>query len=211
MTLDDRDPLFKDFGILPEQVSAQPHLIVAEFSPFQLFGQVLGTLLISGLGLFCTWLLAFRSEFPGNVLGSLAMIALFGYIVYRGTRNDYSWVRVEGTAIRAQHLYTRRLLDREIRDIEDISTMVIPGIDATSAIHSSLFGRIRGVRIRFRESKDSIDISLADPAMKGAKNLIEAIIGRMAQCAEITADIEELQGKPLVRRIRWKQDSSAAS
>jgi hypothetical protein len=46
--------------------------------------------------------------------------------------------------------------------------------------------------------------------MTNAKELIEAIVYRMAEKAAITAEIVNLEGKPLVRRIYWKSADTTA-
>jgi hypothetical protein len=40
--------------------------------------------------------------------------------------------------------------------------------------------------------------------MLNAKELIEAVIARMAERGELDAQIIDLEGKPLIRRVFWK-------
>ncbi len=196
---------FRDFGIIPHGVPA-PSPKVRCYLPWghviaqYLFAGLMSSLAI-GMGLVCILGLSF----PLNVLASGAVFAGFGYLVYHATRNDYSWVELDGETLRAQHLYTRRCIERSIEDIEDLLTRVSAIRTMETLITESLLGRVRGIDIRFRDKRTPIYISRADPAMKNAKELIEAIIFRMSEKAPLDAELINFQGKPLIRRIYRKE------
>ncbi len=141
---------------------------------------------------------------PVNVLAAAAPLAGFGYIVYRATRNDYAWVELDGETLRAKHLYTGRVVERSIEEVEDLLTLVFQVRTAASLITVWL-GRVRGIMIRFHDQRTPLQVCRADPAMKNAKELIEAIIYRMSEKGEVDAEVINLEGKPLIRRIQWKE------
>jgi hypothetical protein len=61
--------------------------------------------------------------------------------------------------------------------------------------------------IRFRGKPSPFRVARADPAMKNAKELIEAIVFRMSEKGEVDAELIDFEGKPLIRRIHWKDAS----
>jgi hypothetical protein len=198
---------FRDFGILPHEVSPPPETVRAYFPWGQVMGQYLGTCLMSGLGIGMALLFALTLSFPVNILASAASLAGFAYIVYRGTRNDYSWLELDGEKLRAKHLYTRRMVERSIEEIEDLLTLVFQVRTAATLITEAWLGRVRGIMIRFRDQRTPLQVSRVDPAMKNAKELIEAIVYRMSEKAEVDAEVINFEGKPLIRRIHWKEPS----
>ncbi len=123
----------------------------------------------------------------------------FGYIVYRATGNVYAWIELDGDTLRAKHLYTRRVVERTIGEIEELRTLVFNTLEAL------LLGRIRRITIRFRDWRTPLAVSRADPAMTNAKELIEAVVYRMSEYGEIDTEIAIWMGKPFIRRIYWKE------
>jgi hypothetical protein len=195
---------FRDYGVIPHGVSPPPQ-IVRCFLPWgHVVGQYLGTALMSGLGLGMGVLFALTLPPPVNVLGSGAALAATGYLIYMVTRNDYSWVELDGETLRAKHLYTRRVVERPIEEVEDLLTLVSQVRTVETMIAEAWLGRVRGVEVRFRDKRTPIRVCRADPAMRNAKELIEAICFRMAEKGEVDAEMIDLEGKPLIRRIHWK-------
>jgi hypothetical protein len=195
--------LFRDFGILPGGVSPPPETVRCYFTRGHVVSQYLGTFLMSGLGIFLAVVFGRSSAFPANVLAAAASIGTCGSIVYLVTRYDFQWVELDDWTLRAQHLYTRRIVERSIQEVEDLLTLVCTVRNEVAHLAEALVGRVRGVEIRFRDKRTPIRISRADPAMKHAKELIEAIIYRMSEIDEVDAEIIDFEGKPLVRRIYW--------
>jgi hypothetical protein len=58
--------------------------------------------------------------------------------------------------------------------------------------------------IRFKDHRTPLQVSRADPAMRNARELIEAIVYRMTVMGEVDVEVINLEGRPLVRRISWK-------
>ncbi len=202
--MSDTPDFFRDFGILPYGKAA-PSDRVRAFLPWgHVIGQYLATGLMSAFGLGIAVLFALTLPFPFNLPAAVAAIALFGSLVYFVTRNDYGWVELEGDVIRAKHLYTRRIVERPLEEIHDLLTLVIQVRTLTVVLTEAWLGRIRGVEIRFRDRRTPLRISRSDPAMRNAKELVEAIIYRMWEIGPVGAEIVPLEGKPLVRRIYWE-------
>jgi hypothetical protein len=203
--MSDTPDFFRDFGILPYGKTSPPENVRAFFSTGTVVGQYIATGLMSGFGLGITILFIFTLPFPLNLLASLVIFAAAAYVVYFATRNDYVWIELDGDVLRAKHLYTRRIVERPIEEIEDLLTLVIQVRTLAVRITEAWLGRIRGVEIRFQDKRTPLRISRSDPAMKNAKELVEALIYRMWQMAPVDAEIINLDGKPLVRRIFWEE------
>jgi hypothetical protein len=196
--------LFRDFGILPAGVSPPLESVRCYLPRGHVVSQYFGTFLASCLGIFMAAVFARSFAFPANVLAAAAAIAACGWVVYFATRYDYAWVELEGRTLRAKHLYTRRIIEWSLDEVEDLLTLVWLVRSATTLIAEGLIGRVRGVEMRFRDGRTPIRITRADPAMKHARELIEAIIDRMSEIGEVDTEIINFEGRPLIRRIYWK-------
>jgi hypothetical protein len=201
--------LFRDFGILPHGVAPPGGRVRAYLPWVHVIAQYLGTGLMAGLGIGMGLVLALTLPLPVNLLAAAATLAGFGYIVYRATRNDYSWVELDGDTIRARHLYTRRGVERSIEEIDDLLTYVFLVRTAETLLTDAWLGRVRGIMIRFRDQRTPLPVNRVDPAMTNARELIEAIVYRMSQKGEVDAEVISFEGKPLIRRIHWKDDSES--
>src|SRR5262249_3713216 len=138
-----------------------------------------------------------------------AALTGFGALIHLVVHNDYRWVELDGSTLRARHLYTGRTIERSIEDIDSLTTMVYQvGGTITLAIEK-LLGRIKGVEIGFRDRRTPLRILRADPAMTNATELIEAVLYRMRQRRELETEIVNWQGQPLVRRVYWKGEQPA--
>lgn len=195
---------FRDFGIHPGAVSPPSHTVRATFSTGQKVGQFMGSGLLSAVGVGLALLPAFGLPFPGGAIAGLGILACFGFLVYRVTRNDYAWVELKGETLRAEHLYTGRVVERPVEEIEELVTLVSPFVNAAVFVTEAWLGRIKGVQIKFRDQSTPIQVCRSDPAMRNAKELIQALVYRMAEKGEITAEVVDLEGAPLVRRVYWK-------
>lgn len=181
------------------------------FSGTRLFGQYFGTTCLFLVGLALTVFEGLYLPWPLNVLACVSSLTTFGVLCYLSTRNDYRWVEVDEGRIRAEHLYTRKLIERSISEIESLNTVVHPtgssGLQA--AILEKLLGRVKAIDVRFSDRRTSIRIQRVDPAMTNAQELIEALLFRMGQIKELDAEIVQYKGSPLVRRIYWKGEVPA--
>jgi hypothetical protein len=203
-TMPEQPPTFRDFGILPDGLRPPAEKIRSFLSKGRIVGQYIGTGLVSALGLGLIMLFALTMPLSLGLLGCAAALAGFGAFVYLATHNDYRWVELEGNTLRAKHLYTGRVIERSVEDIESLGTMVYLVKSATAVVVENLLGRVKGIEIRFRDRRTPLRILRADPAMTNAQELIEAVLYRMKQVGELRADIINLDGQPLVRRIYWK-------
>ena len=199
---------FRDFGIIPYGVSPPPGRVRAEFSAFRVFGQYLFTAIIGGFGLAIALLCLFVPPLPWNLLAVLFPLALFGPLVYIATRNDYAWVELDGERLRAKHLYTRRIRERSLGEIDDLLTHVFLVRSPATVLAERWLGRVRGVLVRFRDGKTPFFVSRADPKMTNAKELIEAIVYQMSGYGPIDVEVIEFDGAPLVRRIFYAETVS---
>jgi hypothetical protein len=196
---------FRDFGVIPYGIAAPPETVRCYLPWGHIIGQYVFTSVMAGFGIGIGVLFAVTLPIPANVLASAAALGGFGYVIYYATRNDYSWVELAGDTLRARHLYTQRVIKRTIDEIEDLLTLVFQIQTVATRISESWLGRVRGVEIRFRDNRTPFRVSRADPKMRNAKKLIEAIVLRMSEKGEVDAEMIELEGKPMIRRIYWKK------
>lgn len=201
---------FRDYGIIPYGVSP-PMGKVRSYLPLgHVIGQYVATCLMSGLGTGLGLYFALTLPFPENALAAAASLAGFAFFIYLATRNDYLWVELDGETITAQHLYTRRVVQRHIDEIEDLLTLVFLVRCSTIRLTETLLGRVQGIMIRFRDKRTPLQVIRGDPAMRNAKKLIEAIVYRMSEKGEVDAEVIDFEGKPMIRRIHWKDGSGAS-
>jgi hypothetical protein len=149
-------------------------------------------------------LFAFTIPFPINLLAAVAALALFAAAAWFVGRNDYAWVELDGDTLRARHLYTGQTHERSIAEIDHLQTLVFPVQNLATTLVNAWLGRVRGIMIHFRDRRWPLLVSRVDPKMTGAQQLMEAILYRMSQHAEIEAEITTLRGSPLIKRIYWK-------
>jgi hypothetical protein len=197
---------FRDFGILPEEMQSPTGKVRAFLSPGRIAGQYLGTAIVVGIGLLAMGLSAWFLPAPLNYLGALAQIAGWGVFAYLATRNDFDWVELDGEMLRAHHLYTGRILERKVQEIERLVTVVHHGGTAEGAVIQHLLGRIKGMEIKFRDKRTPLKVLRSDPAMTNAMELLQAILFRMSEIDELDADIGEQGGRPFVRNVHWKHE-----
>ena len=201
----ERDELFRDFGIDVENIT-QPEYrrIRAEFSLLTIIGQWAGTVVMSSIGLGMAYVFFFV-PWPVNLPIMLLVLAGTACLIYFATRNDYSWVELEDNVIRARHMYTGRLIERTVDEIKELVPRVILGHSASAQIASAWMGRIRMMEIRFQDGKAPFQICRSDPAMSNAREFMVALVYQMSQHGEVATEVTTLDGRPLLKRICWKQ------
>src|SRR5262249_48671694 len=137
-------------------------------------------------------------------LGGVAAVGAFGIFIFLMTRHDRRWVELDGIILRARHFYTGGVIERPIGEIESLTTIYHPVINAGILVAEALWGRIKGVEIRFRDQRTPLRIQRFDPAMTNAKELIEAVMYRMKEQGDLDVDIVQIDGAPMIKQIRWK-------
>jgi hypothetical protein len=206
-----QNPGFRDFGILPEDLPPPPDKVRCFFSTGRVVGQYIGTAIVSLLGLGFAMMFALAMTMPLNLLACAAALAGFGAFVFLATHHDYRWVELEGSAIRAKHLYTGRVIERSVEDIECLGTMVYQVKTLSTVAMEKLLGRIKGIEIRFRDGRTPLRILRADPAMTNALEFIQAVLYRMSRVGDLDTKMVLLDGQPLVRNIHWKGEEPRAA
>ncbi len=195
---------FRDFGILPQDLQPPPATVRSFLSTGRIIGQYIATALVfavaAGILLLVVWLM----PSPVKWVASAAVVFAFASLIYAGTRRDYAWVELTGDTIRAKHLYTGHILERNIEEIESLSTLVIHSSHIESAVIQSILGRVKGIEIHFRNESTLLRVMRADPKMTNAQELIEAILYRMKEKRELDADVIDFEGQPLARSVVWK-------
>jgi hypothetical protein len=193
--------LFRDHGIIPDQVQPPAGPVRASLGTGTVIGQFIGTGVMLALGIGMAVVVSFAAPFPANVGVAILPLALFGGIVFFVTRKDYAWIELDGHTIRARHLYTRWTVERKIEDVQELLTMVFQVRNLTTVLTEKMVGRVRGIQIRFRDGKTPLYVSRADPKMTNAKELIEAIVYRLWESGPVDAEVIDFEGAPLIRRI----------
>jgi hypothetical protein len=202
---------FRDFGLLPQGLPPPPDPIRCFLTGGHILVQYVVTGLVSSVGLGLAALLVLMLPWPLNWLGGAAALAGFGAFVYLATHNDYRWVELGGTTLRAKQLYTGRVVERPLEDIRCLATMFYQVRRPETVVIEALMGRVKGVEVQFRDRRTPLRILRADPAMTNARELIEAILYRMARIREIETDIIDFAGQPLVRSNHWQGETPGSA
>ena len=115
---------FRDFGIIPDNLPPPAETIHCYFSATRVFGQYLATFLVAAVGLGLALIFAFAMPLRMSLLSCPAALAAFGVFLYFAARNDYGRIELQGSLLRAKHLYTGHIMEHAIGDIERLTTMV---------------------------------------------------------------------------------------
>jgi hypothetical protein len=196
---------FRQYGITFDQIEPPPQIVRASFGRGTIVGQYAASGMVSLFGLAIATLFTFTMPTPSNMAAAMAALFVAALLVYMIGRHDYMWVELDGTTIRAKHLYSGQITERPLTSIRELETAVLQMQTLTNALVNAWVGRVRGVKIFFQNDPAPVFVSRADPKMANAKELMEAIVYRMAQIGPIDAEIVQFQGSPLVKRIFWKK------
>lgn len=200
----DQSQTFRDFGIASDGLQPPPGRVRAEFPFTRIAAEYFCTILVSSIGIGLAVVFALTLSQPIAPLACAATLLSFAAIVYFATHNDYKCVELDGDTLRARHLYMGWTIQRSIRDIDSVHTIVHMGGDPGVAVMVAMLGRVMGVEIYFRNVREPLPIRRANPAMTNAHELIEAVLYRMSQLGELETDIVDRDGRPLVRSVHWK-------
>ena len=197
---------FRDYGLIPPAATAPRGIVRASFSRGQIIGQYIATGLMTAVGLGMSLLFLLLAAFPANLAMSVLTLVAFGYLIARVTRNDYAWIELSGLTLRAKHLYTGRIVERSIEEIDDLLTMVFQVRTLALRLTEAWTGRVRGILIRFHDQRTPLTVSRVDPAMTHAVELMSAIVYRLAESETVEVEMRERDGQPLVHRLYRRRD-----
>jgi hypothetical protein len=203
--------IFRDFGIIPDRVGPPPPVVRAPMTMNELIWQyfIAGLCVLIFGPVLLGW--AIFLPFPANIVTALGGSLWSAWVIYFSFRHKYVWVELDGDRIRARHFLTRRTHERLLTEIDHLETLVMQvQSPSTTALLHAFYGRVRGCLFRFGDRRWPIAVSRVDPVMVNAQELIEAIVYRMSQHAEIDAELSEYQGSPLVSKIFWRRTGPPA-
>jgi hypothetical protein len=207
-----RSATFRDFGINPREVQPPPPEVRCSMPAFHAFGQYVATLLMGCLPIVLAGLFTWSQGIPLFVLGLVAGAGAGIFVGSLGARGTYAWVECRGRTLRARHLYVPSIIERSITDIAELRTILYPTVTPhlsmliATKIASAWLGPVRGIEVRFRDGKTSMQIMRSDPTMRNAQELIEAIVYQMANTASLGLSVTERNGHPIIESIYWEGD-----
>jgi hypothetical protein len=200
----DQSSTFRDFGILPDDLRPPPGRIHCFLSAGHIVVQYLLTGLFATIGLTVAAVVLLTTPIPLNLVGATAIAVGVAALIFLGTHNDYSPVDLEGNILRATHVYTGRVVERSIDEIECLATIVLTVRHIETVVIEKLLGRVKGIEIRFGDRRTPLRVMRAGPPMTDAEELIKAILYRMQQRGGLETEVVEFAGQPLIHRIYWK-------
>lgn len=198
---------FHEFGILPDDLQPPTGPVRAELSSGRAIAQYVFTLIILAIGGAAIWLTQWLLPAPLAWVGCGATLLATLALVYLGTHRDYRWIELDGQTLRAKHLYTGRVVERSVRDIAHLLSIVISGAHLETAIVNAMLGRVKGMEIRFRDGRTPLRVMRTDPKMTNAEELLQAVVYRMTEVGDIEPQVVDFEGKPLVRSIHWYNEA----
>jgi hypothetical protein len=204
----DNAGFFRDYGIVPTDLRPPDGVVRSVMPWWHVLVQYTftGFVLLFGLGTAAGLALLL----PAGVGVPAAALAFTGTIglIYVVCRHDIAWVELDAETIRAKHLYTRWVWERSVGEIADLLTITYPFGSVEAGLIEAALGRFRGVQVRFRDGRRPLCIYRADPGMRQARQLIEAILYRMTERGPVDVELTDRGGHPMVRRIFWKADAA---
>src|SRR5688572_20348231 len=126
--------VFREFGIIPDRVQPPSGVVRAFFSTGQVIGQYAAIGLILLFGFAIAILFALTLPLPLNLLAAAVALCFCLGMAYLVGRNDYAWVELDGETIRAKHLYTRQIVERSVRDVDQLLTVVLQVQNLTTTV-----------------------------------------------------------------------------
>jgi len=174
------------------------------FTAGRLFGQYLGTAIAVTVGTSATLAIALTMPVPIGVLASLTTALSFGTWIYYVTRNDRGWIEFDGTTLRAQHLYSRAIVERNVKEIDCLQVVPLSNHGIEGIILEKLLGSIKAVIIHFRDGRTPLLVQRADPAMTNSAQLIAAVVQQMSLLGELDTEGTTAGTKSNPTLIKWK-------
>jgi hypothetical protein len=201
----DKAELLRNYGIVPKPGATVPSCVRAGFGRGTIIGQWVALILFGILPILLGLLLLVVVPVLSVRLGLFAFLTLLGAgLIFLIARDANAWVELDGHTLRWKHMFTGRVRERDVGEVEEITTLVLMMKTLTVRIHEGIFGRIRGFEFRFPDMRQGVRIWRADPKMSNVAELIEAVVSRMYERGEVVPEIINLDGKPLVKRLKLR-------
>lgn len=199
----EKEELLRNYGIIPHRGAPSPQRVRAEFSRGTIIGQWVALILFGVCPVLLGTFLLVVVPVLSVRLGLFGFLTLLGAaITFLIARDANAWVELDGNTLRWKHMFTGRVGERDVGQIDEILTVVLMVKTAALHIHESVFGRIRGFEFRFPDMKQGVRIWRADPKMSNVAELVEAVVLRMYERGEVVPEIIDLDGRPLVKRLK---------
>lgn len=155
--------------------------------------------LVMGIKFWGTRDALFVVGFPLFLPAAIAIV----WLSLKVTKRSNRWVELDGDVIRACNLYTGRITERTVWEIDEIITDTFQVASVAVHLTEAIHGRIRGFAIMFPDFPGGIRVF--QPEMKNVSPLIEAIVAKMGERGVVVPEIMNLEGRPMVRRLLWHQ------
>jgi hypothetical protein len=154
-TIEEREKTYRNEGIHPDGLPEPPEVVRASFGFWTRFGQYLMTGLVAAFGVGGLVLASLCWLIPDAWLPALGLGLFFAIgsavLIYFVTRNDYACIELEGRCLSAKHLYTGRMICRDVSEIAEVKTHALPLSHPILAMTAAMFGRIKGFHIVFQD------------------------------------------------------------
>ena len=202
------DEVVRTFGIVPGAFPAPAGKVRSAMRTKTIVGQWIASGIFIGIpALAALILLAVAAFAPIQMMsrGICAGIGVFlgaiAALLFSIANRDNQWVELDGDILRAKALYTGRIIEKPVRELNDVLTEVIMVRTLTVKIVEGLNGRIRGFAFRFHDIPKGLKI--VRPEMTNVAELVAAVIAKMGEYGELSPEIINFEGKPMVRRVTW--------
>lgn len=197
-----KDELLRTYGILPERTAPRRGPIRSSLTKGNIIGQWIAFVLFGVCPILLSLFLLIAVPVLPVRLGLGGFFFAFGLIVgFFIARDVNEWVELDGETLRWKHLFTRRVHERKVREIEAVVTLTLAVRTVTVRIVEGIYGRIKGFEFQFPGMKQGVRVFRADPSMTQVRELLEGVIAQMYQYGEVVPEIVELDRQPLVRRL----------
>ena len=207
-----------DFGFLPGFPQRAPARVRSEMSGGNVFGQYLmsfimlggcgGAFGLGGVVCLVVGLRGWGTRDAIFAMGSplfLAAAVAFAVITWKVMARSNRWVELDGDRVRARNLYTGRVLERSVWEIQEITTEVFVVATAGVYVTEALHGRVRGFAILFPDVPGGIRVY--QPEMRGVGELMEGLVAKLSERGRVVSEIIEFDGRPMIRRLVWESST----
>lgn len=212
--MDKNNPI-RDYGVLPAAGKIPVGQVRSELTRGNIFGQYLMTFLMLGgcAGPFLVFgiiaaivgLHSWGTKYAVLIIGLPVMGSLACFLVWvtmKVVNRSNRWVELDGDIVRAKNLYTGKLTERRVAEIEEITTEVYLVANAAVRLTELFQGRVRGFAIKFPDLPEGIRVYR--PEMNNVEGLIQAIAAKMSEHGSVAPEVINFEGRPMIRRLVWE-------